>query len=392
MTDCIALIVAAGRGIRFGGAHPKQYQLLGGHPLLTHTLSAFIAHPRVHGVRVVIHPDDRPFYDAATEGLSLLLEPVSGGASRQESVLLGLESLTEIAPSHVLIHDGARPFPDARLISRVIDALADAEGAIPALAVSDTLKQAAHGEITGTVSRDGLWRAQTPQGFRYHDILAAHRAAIGKELTDDAAVAEAAGLAVRLVEGSEDNVKITESADILRAERRFEPLGGSFRIGQGFDVHRFRPGSRIRLCGIDIPFDQELDGHSDADVGLHAIVDAILGALALGDIGQYFPPSDPRWKGCDSGHFLAHAGQLAAEAGARILNIDVTLICEAPKIGPHRQTMRERIADILGLSVDQVSVKATTTEGLGFTGRREGIAAQAVANLGFAHPGLRIGR
>jgi len=375
-----ALIVAAGRGQRFGGALPKQYATLAGVPLLRHTLCAFAAHPAVATVRAVIHPDDRPLYEAAAAGLDLA-EPVAGGASRQDSVLRGLESLAGDPPARVLVHDGARPFVSAAVIDRVLSALDDSPGAIAALPVVDTLKRGAAGRVAGTQDRAGLWGAQTPQGFRYADILAAHRQAAGEELTDDAAVAERAGLAVALVEGSRENMKVTSQEDLAVAERWLRGAQAETRVGQGFDVHAFGPGDHVTLCGVRVAHDAGLVGHSDADVGLHALTDAILGALGAGDIGSHFPPSDPQWKGADSGKFLQHARDLVAAEGGRLLHLDVTLICERPKIGPHRDAMVARIAALLDLPAARVSVKATTTEKLGFTGRGEGIAAQAVATI-----------
>jgi 2-C-methyl-D-erythritol 4-phosphate cytidylyltransferase / 2-C-methyl-D-erythritol 2,4-cyclodiphosphate synthase len=384
----LALVVAAGRGERFGGATPKQYADLAGRPLLRHSLAALAGHPAVGGVRAVINPDDRTLYEAASVDLDLL-PAVDGGTSRQASVRLGLESLAELNPARVLIHDGARPFVAHDVIDRILAALTDAPGAIAALRLSDTVKREADGAIAGTiagtvagtVAREGLWRAQTPQGFRFAEILAAHRAApAAPELTDDAAVAERAGLTVRLVEGSASNLKVTTPADLDRAARWLAG-GEEIRIGSGFDVHRFCAGREVRLCGVAVPHESALAGHSDADVGLHALVDAILGALAAGDIGEHFPPSDPRWRGADSGLFATHARDLVAARGGRIVNVDVTLICERPKIGPHRPAMRERLAALLGIDPARVSVKATTTERLGFTGRGEGIAAQATATL-----------
>jgi len=380
MTSCIALVVAAGRGIRLGAPLPKQYLPLAGEPLLRHTLRALASHPRISGVRAVIHPDDREQYETAARGLDLL-PPVPGGAQRQDSVRLGLESLTEIDPDVVAIHDGARPFIEAALIDRVLDAIEHAPGAIPALAVADTLKRGRDGRIVETVDRSQLWRAQTPQAFRFREILAAHRAAAGLELSDDAAVAERAGLAVSLVAGSESNLKVTAPDDLARAEGMLMARLGDIRTGQGFDVHPLGPGDHVWLCGIKVPHERALIGHSDADVGLHAITDAILGALSAGDIGQHFPPSDPRWRGAASDQFLRHAAGLVAQRGGRIAHVDVTLICERPKVSPHRTAMVARIAEILGLAPDRVSVKATTTEKLGFTGREEGIAAQAIATI-----------
>jgi 2-C-methyl-D-erythritol 4-phosphate cytidylyltransferase/2-C-methyl-D-erythritol 2,4-cyclodiphosphate synthase len=379
MVKCVALVVAAGRGRRLGGEMPKQYLDLGGRPVLRHTLAVLATNPGIDAVRCVIHPDDRPFYDLAAAGLGLL-EPVDGGASRQDSVRLGLESLADLAPDAVLIHDGARPFVDAGTIGRVIGALEQHPGAIPAIAVADTLKHGRHGLVAATVERVNLYRAQTPQGFRYGDILEAHRAAAGCELTDDASVAERAGLAVALVTGSEDNFKITTLADLDRARRAFGGPGET-RTGSGFDVHRFVPGTGLWLCGVPVPHDAALDGHSDADVALHAATDAVLGAIAAGDIGHHFPPTDDRWKGAASHLFLAHAAGLLSALGGRVVHLDLTIICERPKVGPHRGAMAARVAEILGISQNRVSIKATTTEGLGFTGRREGIAAQATATV-----------
>jgi 2-C-methyl-D-erythritol 4-phosphate cytidylyltransferase / 2-C-methyl-D-erythritol 2,4-cyclodiphosphate synthase len=380
MSSCIALVVAAGRGFRLGGPLPKQYLPLGGAAVLRYSVATFLAHPGVDHVRVVIHPDDRPLYDAAVAGLDLL-PPVHGGAQRQDSVRNGLASLAEAAPDRVLIHDGARPFVDAATIDRVLAALQDHPGAIAALPIRDTVKRDSGGRIVDTVERRGLWRAQTPQGFRYSEIMAAHRAAEGAELSDDAAVAEQAGLAVALVDGSEENFKVTTTDDLLRAERHLAMQRGDIRTGQGFDVHAFGAGDHVWLCGLKIPHGQGLVGHSDADVGLHALTDALLGALGAGDIGMHFPPSDPAWRGAPSHRFLRHAADLVAAAGGSVAHCDVTLICERPKIGPHREAMVARIAEILGLDPRRVSVKATTTEQLGFTGRGEGIAAQAIATV-----------
>ncbi len=380
MSKTVALVVAAGRGRRFGGDLPKQYHDLAGRMVLRHTLAAFAANPEIDAVRAVIHPDDRQLYDLAAAGLGLL-DPVPGGASRQDSVRLGLESLRPLAPSKVLIHDGARPFIDAGTIGRVIAALDHHAAALPVVAVADTLKRGADGVVVDTVDRNGLFRAQTPQGFRFADILAAHLAVVGEDLTDDAAVAERAGLAVALVAGAEDNVKLTTATDLERARRLFEGPG-EVRGASGYDVHRFDPGkSAVWLCGVEVPHDAGLEGHSDADVALHALTDAVLGAIAAGDIGRHFPPTDPQWKGAASHLFLAHAGALVAARGGRIVNVDVTIVCERPKVGPHRARMAARVAEILGIAQDRVSVKATTTEGLGFTGRREGIAAQAMASV-----------
>jgi 2-C-methyl-D-erythritol 4-phosphate cytidylyltransferase/2-C-methyl-D-erythritol 2,4-cyclodiphosphate synthase len=375
-----ALVVAAGRGTRLGAARPKQYLPLAGRPLLRHTLEALRAHPRIAGIATVIHPDDRALYDEAAAGLDLL-PAVAGGAERQDSVRNGLEALARHRPARVLIHDGARPFVDRATIDRVVAALDGAPGAIAALPVRDTVKRESDGHVAETIERTGLWRASTPQGFHFPAILAAHRAAAGGALTDDAAIAERAGMEVALVEGSEENFKVTTAADLERAERVLAARLGDVRTGQGFDVHAFGPGDTVWLCGVAVPHGQGLVGHSDADVGLHALTDALLGALGAGDIGMHFPPSDPAWRGAASDRFLRHAADLVAKAGGMVAHVDVTLICERPKVGPHRAAMVARIAEILGVEATRVSVKATTTERLGFTGRGEGIAASAVATI-----------
>ncbi len=374
-----ALIVAAGRGVRAGAGLPKQYRALAGQPMLRRALLPFVAHARIDAVRVIIHGDDEALYADAAAGLDLL-PPVPGGDTRQESCLRGLESLKADEPVRVLIHDAARPLVDAATIDGVLDALDKTPGAIPALPVSDALKRATgDGEVRHSVDRTDLWRAQTPQGFDFAAILDAHRRFAGAAHADDAAVAEAAGLAVALVPGSEDNFKVTSEADLRRAERI---LGaGDIRVGSGFDVHRFAPGDHVMLCGVRVGHDQGLAGQSDADAGLHALTDALLGAIGAADIGQHFPPSDERWRDADSAQFLAHAAALVAARGGEIRHLDVTLICERPKLAAHRAAMVARVADILALDPGRVSVKATTTEGLGFTGRGEGIAAQATATI-----------
>jgi 2-C-methyl-D-erythritol 4-phosphate cytidylyltransferase / 2-C-methyl-D-erythritol 2,4-cyclodiphosphate synthase len=374
------LIVAAGRGSRFGGPLPKQYCSLAGQPVLRRTVEAFLTHPAIAGVRVVIHPDDRTLYDAAVGGLDLAA-PVHGGATRQESVSNGLEAIAAAEPDLVLIHDAARPLISAGAIDRLIASLDTHVAAIAAVPVRDTVKRAEGTRIADTVDRTHLWRAQTPQAFRFPDILAAHRAAAGLDLTDDAAVAERAGHQVELVMGDEDNFKITTADDLARAEAAVLARLGDVRVGQGYDVHALVPGDHCWINGIRIAHDKTLLGHSDADVGLHALTDAILGAIGAGDIGQHFPPTDERWRGAASDKFLAHANSLVKAKGGMIAHCDVTIICERPKIGPHRPAMAKRIAEILELSEDRVSVKATTTEQLGFTGRDEGIAAQAVATV-----------
>src|SRR4051812_28226481 len=380
MGSTYAVIVAAGRGARFGGDLPKQYLPLGGGSVLRHAVSAFAAHPRIDGVAVAIRPEDRGRFEIAIAGIDVL-PPVDGGAERQDSVRLGLEALAPRQPERVLIHDGARPFPDARLIDRVLDGLDRAPAAIPGLPLGDTIKRVEGEHIRGTVDRAGLWRAQTPQGFHFAPILAAHRAARGRVMTDDAAVAEAAGIAPLMVAGSEDNLKVTTMSDLEAAERLLAARLGDVRVGQGFDVHPFGPGDHVMVCGVAIPHEVAPVGHSDADVGLHALTDAVLGAIGAGDIGLHFPPSDPRWRGASSDRFLAYAAALVRERGGAIAAVDVTIICERPKIAPYRDRMIERLAKILEISSDRVSVKATTTERLGFTGRGEGIAAQAVATV-----------
>jgi 2-C-methyl-D-erythritol 4-phosphate cytidylyltransferase / 2-C-methyl-D-erythritol 2,4-cyclodiphosphate synthase len=384
-----AVVVAAGRGTRarLAGTAAKQYVPLGGVPVLRRTLQALSEVEAIALLQVVIHADDLTDYEQAIAGLDgPLLPPALGGPTRQASVLAGLEALAAHGPDAVLIHDAARPFVDASLVSRVILALQKHDGAIPALAVADTLKRAdASGSVAATVPRAGLWRAQTPQGFHFSRILAAHRAVAAAgdhDLTDDAAVAERAGMTVALVEGSVRNVKLTTLEDFMVAER---DLNGSLvpdvRTGTGFDVHRFADGDHVWLGGVRIAHTNRLEGHSDADVALHAITDAILGAIGDGDIGQHFPPSDPRWKGADSRIFLEDAARRVRALGGRIGNVDLTILCEAPKIGPHREAMRGAIAAILGIEIGRIGVKATTTEGLGFTGRREGIAAMATATV-----------
>ncbi len=385
MSGCIALVVGAGRSRRFGGETPKQYSSYGGTTVISRTLAAFANHPSITSVRAVIHPDDKDLYAAALDsaGMDNLLDPVAGGATRQESVRLGLESLSRYSPDRVLIHDAARPFVSQGVIDRVIQALDRSPGAIAALPVNDTLKSSQDGYVKNTVDRAALWRAQTPQGFHFSKILEAHKCFskgnCGAEFTDDAAVAEKAGMAIELVTGSEENVKITTMDDLMLAQRN---LGAwEHRTGLGFDVHRFCPGDHLTLCGVCIPYSHALEGHSDADVALHAITDALLGAIGQGDIGSHFPPNDEQWKGVSSDVFLAKARDLIRGLGGNIVNVDVTIICEEPKIGPHRQSMQAKIASVLGLEENRISVKATTTERLGFTGRQEGIAAEAIATV-----------
>jgi 2-C-methyl-D-erythritol 4-phosphate cytidylyltransferase/2-C-methyl-D-erythritol 2,4-cyclodiphosphate synthase len=380
MQPAYALVVAAGRGSRFGGALPKQYLPLGSSAVLRHAVASLVHHPRIAEVLVTIRPEDRAIFDNAMAGLEVL-PPVGGGATRQDSVRLGLEALAAYYPQRVLIHDGARPFPDRRLIDRVLDGLDRAAAAIPCLPLRDTIKRVENGTIRATADRSALWRAQTPQGFHFDAILAAHRASFGRALTDDAAVAEAAGLTPVLVEGSEDNLKITTPQDLAAAERLMADRRGDVRVGQGFDVHPFAAGDHVVICGVKIPHGMSLAGHSDADVGLHALTDAVLGAIGAGDIGMHFPPSEPRWRDAASDQFLRYAADLVAARGGVVAAVDVTIICERPKIAPYRAAMAMRVAAILGIAPDRVSVKATTTEKLGFTGRSEGIAAQALATV-----------
>lgn len=369
-----AIITAAGRGTRAGGERPKQWRPLAGRSVLAHAVAPFLGFDRVV---VVLHPDDMPEGLRAFGGNVTL---VAGGATRSDSVSNALQTLDGAGIDHVLIHDGARPLADAALIGRVVAALkAGAPAAAPALPVTDALWRGSDGLVAGTEDRAGLYRAQTPQGFAYPAILAAHRAHPGGA-ADDVEVARAAGLPVTIVEGAEDNIKITWPGDFARAARLLE-ADMDVRCGNGFDVHAFCEGDRVILCGVPVPHERGLLGHSDADVGMHALTDAIYGALADGDIGRHFPPSDPQWKGAASEIFLAHAVQRAAERGYRVTAADVTLICERPKIGPHAAAMQAELARIMGIEPDRVSVKATTTERLGFPGREEGIAALATATL-----------
>ena len=372
------VLVAAGKGLRAGAGTPKQYQPVHGIPLIRHAILHLAAHPALQRIQPVIGPDDAPMLAAATAGLALL-PAVTGGATRQQSVRAGLEALAADPPDIVLIHDAARAFVPLPVLDAVLAAFADpaVAGACPALPQIDSLRRGAAGRYAGSVDRDGLWRVQTPQAFRFPAILAAHRAASGEE-TDDVAVALAAGLTVAITPGDERAFKVTEPADFAKAAAM---TSFSSRAASGFDVHRFGPGDHVWLCGVKVPHSAGLIGHSDADAGLHALTDALLGCIAAGDIGDHFPPSDPKWRGAASDQFLAHAAGLVRARGGMIDHVDVTLICERPKVGPHRQAMRERIAAILAIDVARVSVKATTTEQLGFTGRQEGIAAQAMASV-----------
>ncbi|SPH17788.1 Bifunctional enzyme IspD/IspF [Defluviimonas aquaemixtae] len=373
VAETAVIIVAAGRGTRAGAGLPKQWRDLAGRPALLRSAAAFDG---VGRTIVVLHPEDMA---RGIETFAGRVTLVAGGATRAQSVRNALETLTGGEVSEVLIHDGARPFASRALIERVRGALADSPAAAPALAVTDALWTGADGRVTGLRARDGLFRAQTPQGFRFPEILAAHRAYRG-EPADDVEVALAAGLDVAIVEGEEENIKLTWPADFARAERMLKKRM-DVRSGNGFDVHAFTKGDHVMLCGVRVPHERGLAGHSDADVGMHALTDAIYGALAEGDIGRHFPPTDPEWKGAASHIFLSHAADRIAAHGYRLANADVTLICERPKIGPHAIDMAKELARILGTETNRVSVKATTSERLGFTGREEGIAAIATVTL-----------
>lgn len=375
-----ALIVAAGRGSRAGGGLPKQYRRIGGEAVLSRTISALLASDQIDLVRCVIHPDDESLYQAAAPDDPRLGPPVHGGAERAESVKLGLEAFAASAPAQVLIHDGARPFVGTEVIADVIAALGVHDGALAAVPVVDALRRADDDLCGEPIDRTGVWRAQTPQGFHFDKILAVHRANTDRLAADDAELARAAGLRVKLVKSSAENFKITTPDDFGRAERHLASAR-EMRVGQGYDVHALVAGDKVTLCGVDIPFEMALSGHSDADVSMHALTDAIFGALAEGDIGQWFPPSEAEWKGADSAIFLKKAIGRVRDRGGALINADVTIVCERPKIGPHALAMRERLAEIMEVDVSRISVKATTSERLGFTGRQEGIAANAIVSL-----------
>lgn len=367
------IIVAAGEGTRLGGAIPKAYHPLAAKPILAHSIEIFQEYPLVDAVLVMHHPAHLEWVAPLQKTYPAVIW-AEGGATRQESVKLGLETLKNYGFEYVLIHDAARPYADVALITRVMEALkSGAKAVLPAISVKDTIKQVADGYVINTPERRSLYAAQTPQGFAFDCILQLHHESTA-EITDDAMLAERAGIPVQMVAGDAKNLKITTKED----------MPPQFRIGQGFDVHAFSTeGAKgfITLCGTKVPCDANLVGHSDGDVGIHALVDAILGALALGDIGQHFPPSDMRWKDANSSIFLQHACQLMAERTAMLVNADITIISEKPKVSPHRVAMQQRLAEIMGVSPHIISVKATTTEKLGFTGREEGIAAQAVVML-----------
>jgi 2-C-methyl-D-erythritol 4-phosphate cytidylyltransferase/2-C-methyl-D-erythritol 2,4-cyclodiphosphate synthase len=379
-----AILVAAGRGLRAGAGGPKQYRSIGGQTVIYRAMEPFCRHPHVFAVQPVLHPDDTAMFNAACDGLRHAT-PTPGGATRQESVHAGLEAIASAKPDIVLIHDAARPFVSQALISRAIDAVKRTGAAIPAIAVADTIKLvSATGDVEATPERARLRIAQTPQVFRFDAILDAHRRAARdkrNDFTDDAALAEWAGLTVATFEGDLANMKLTTPEDFVREEARLASLLGDVRTGTGYDVHAFGPGDHVIICGMRVPHSKGFLAHSDGDVGLHALVDAILGALADGDIGSHFPPSDAKWKGASSDQFLKYAIERVTARGGRIANLEVTLICERPKFGPVRDQMRARIAEITGVNVSRIAVKATTSERLGFTGREEGIAATASATI-----------
>lgn len=411
--NIIAVIVAGGTGSRMGGAIPKQYQLLAGEPMLAHTLRAFANHPMISAVQVVIGEGHEQMVDSRwwmvdekKSPATNHLPPTIGGATRQASVYNGLKAIAQLKPTHVLIHDAARACIDADTITRVCEALTvipaqagiqlkknvdaafqqhDIQAVIPAIPVASTLKRVAVHQIQDTIPRDHLYEAQTPQGFIFPLMYDLHNRAEGMEYTDDAAICESFGVPVHIVPGHRNNIKITTEEDMQLAEKLLaKPMENT--TGSGFDVHAFTPESGdyiLKLCGVDVPHTHGLVGHSDADVGLHALCDALLGAMGEGDIGDFFPPSDPQWKGADSSLFVTHIMEKLGARGGHVVNADITFICELPKIGPHKAAMKTRVANLLGIDPERVNIKATTTEGLGFTGRREGIAAQAVANVAF---------
>lgn len=380
------LIVAGGNGERFGGCIPKQYAKVAGVPILRRVAEMFLSHTAIDEVRIVIRRQDQALYQETMRSLKLS-SPVYGGVTRQQSVYYGLRSFAKNPPQYILIHDAARPFVSHALINRVVKKLKNKEDAvIPVVPFSDTVKEVSGVKVRCTLPRDHLALVQTPQGFDFDVIWTAHKAVRGKNFTDDAAVLETAGIPVAVVEGDPRNIKITRKGDIVMEREA--------RVGMGFDVHRFqksevrsqKPSNHIKLCGIKVPYYYKLEGHSDADVGLHALVDAMLGAIGAGDIGLHFLPSDPKWKGADSALFVKRAKELLEGKSAILRNVDITIICERPKITPYRTAMQRCVAELLCLTQDRVNIKATTTEGLGFTGRGEGIAAQAVVSVVLDQP------
>ena len=388
LSGIAVVLVAAGRGERASSPHegPKQYRMIGGAPVMRHTLTALLAHPAVGEVVAVIHPEDSALFEQAASGFERVRH-VFGGPTRQASTLFGLQALEGAAPEYVMIHDAVRPFVSPLLLNRIAEALTAGSGVIPALAMSETIKRRdQQGFVTETVARAGLLAAQTPQAFPYRLIFQAHEKArrqSDQEFTDDASIAEFTGLKVRIVEGAPENIKLTWKHDIEMADKKLSgtPSFPDVRIGNGYDVHALAPGDHVTLCGVRIAHDACLSGHSDADVGLHALTDALLATRGAGDIGTHFPPSDPQWRGAASWIFVEHAAAIVRKAGGRVANVDVTLICEAPKIAPHREAMVSAIAAMLHIAPDRVSVKATTNEKLGFIGRSEGIAAIATASV-----------
>ncbi|MEO6394419.1 MAG: bifunctional 2-C-methyl-D-erythritol 4-phosphate cytidylyltransferase/2-C-methyl-D-erythritol 2,4-cyclodiphosphate synthase, partial [Devosia sp.] len=377
-----AIVVAAGTGERVSGL-PKQYRFLAGTPVLSRVLATFAAHPAVDWVLPVIHPDHGSMFARLGQAGGKLLPAATGAGTRQGSVLAGLEALEAYAPDFVLIQDAARPLTDPETISAVVEALSEHEAALPALPVTDTIKRSLDGVIvTATEDRRALYAAQTPQGFRYLSILSAHRRAAKEiaEFTDDAAIAEWAGMTVALTAGSIRNFKLTRAEDFTRAEMQLGGVMMETRVGNGFDVHPFAPGDAVWLGGVRIPHTASLAGHSDADAALHALCDALYGALGEGDIGTHFPPSDPQWKGARSSIFLKHAADLVRQRGGRIVSVDLTIVCEAPRIAPHAEVMKIAIAATAEIAISRIAIKATTSEGLGFTGRSEGLMAMATVS------------
>lgn len=385
----VALITACGRGNRmgYGEGIPKQYLPIASVPMLRHSVLAFLNHPKIDDVLCIIHPDDVHLYEEAVAGLDLL-NPIFGGDTRQSSIRTGLESLKEYNPKKVLIHDGVRPFVSKRILNGILEKLETHPAVIPAIAVEDTLKKYSDGKIEWTLERENLWRAQTPQGFLYKDILNSHIAFKDLNFTDDSALNEYAGIPVAIVPGSQHNFKITTSEDYERAKRvaaiRIDNVARETRCGSGFDVHAFRDKKKneddvIRIAGVDVKYHKKIEAHSDGDVAIHAIIDALLGAIGEGDIGEHFPPSDDKYKDMDSREMLRIIKQILVKKGAKILNIDLTIICQEPKISAHKADMKKFLAEDLNISDSRVNVKATTTEHLGFLGRKEGIAAQGTA-------------
>jgi 2-C-methyl-D-erythritol 4-phosphate cytidylyltransferase / 2-C-methyl-D-erythritol 2,4-cyclodiphosphate synthase len=380
-----AVIVAGGSGLRAGGETPKQYQLIGGKPVIWWTLKAFSDHPEIAHVQVVVGQGQEQEFAEATQGLTLPPH-VIGGATRQDSCRIGVEACAHAAPRKLLIHDAARPFISAELISEVITRLDHTDAVIPGLRIAETLKLAPEGMIRRTIDRSNVWLAQTPQGFSFHKILEAHRKAAREQtqgLTDDASVAEHAGIAVQMILGNTENVKLTTAKDIEQADQKLrQPVHAALfetRVGQGIDFHVFAPGKSLWLCGIEIPHSHKLKGHSDADVALHAVTDAILGAIGEGDIGTHFPPSDPQWKNAASRIFVEKALTLLEQRGGKLSNIDITILAEAPKVSPHLAAMKDFLSKLLRISPDRIAIKATTTEKMGALGRKEGMAAMAIA-------------